>query len=119
MNQICAKAPVGHNVLRSCRASDATSLSPSGTRSQTWGAIPKPIRPANDWHENDPLLTPERVAKRLNTSLDWVWDQSSRKMPLLPVIRSAMALGERECFGSRIRVSAHRELFLSYSDPVE
>ena len=22
---------------------------------------------------NDPLLTPEQVAKRLNTSLDWVW----------------------------------------------
>ena len=37
--------------------------------------------------ENDPLLTPEQVAKRLNTSLDWVWDHSSRKMPLLPVIR--------------------------------
>jgi hypothetical protein len=29
----------------------------------------------------------EQVAKRLNTSLDWVWDHSSRKMPLLRVIR--------------------------------
>jgi predicted DNA-binding transcriptional regulator AlpA len=37
--------------------------------------------------ETDPLLTPEQVAKRLNTSLDWVWDHSSRKMPLLPAIR--------------------------------
>ncbi len=35
----------------------------------------------------DPLLTPEQVALRLNTSLDWVWDHSSRKQPLLPVIR--------------------------------
>jgi hypothetical protein len=35
----------------------------------------------------DTLLTPEQVAKRLNTSLDWVWDHSSRKFPLLPVIR--------------------------------
>lgn len=35
----------------------------------------------------DPLLTPEQVAKWLNTSLDWVWDHSSRKAPLLPVIR--------------------------------
>jgi hypothetical protein len=35
----------------------------------------------------DPLLTPEQVAKRLNTSIDWVWDHSSRKTPLLPVIR--------------------------------
>jgi hypothetical protein len=38
-------------------------------------------------HEHDPLLTPEQVAKRLNTSIDWVWDHSSRKLPLLPVIR--------------------------------
>lgn len=36
---------------------------------------------------HDPLLTPEQVAKWLNTSIDWVWDHSSRKMPLLPVIR--------------------------------
>jgi hypothetical protein len=35
----------------------------------------------------DPLLTPEQVAKWLNTSIDWVWDHSSRKAPLLPVIR--------------------------------
>lgn len=35
----------------------------------------------------DPLLTPEQVAKWLNTSIDWVWDHSSRKSPLLPVIR--------------------------------
>src|ERR1700693_2749745 len=36
MNQIYPKAPVAHNVLRRGRASDATSLSPFGTRSQTW-----------------------------------------------------------------------------------
>jgi len=36
---------------------------------------------------HDPLLTPEQVAKRLNTSIDWVWDHSSRKQPMLPVIR--------------------------------
>lgn len=35
----------------------------------------------------DPLLTPDQVAKRLNASIDWVWDHSSRKLPLLPVIR--------------------------------
>jgi hypothetical protein len=53
-----------------------------------------PIMPAdlkivarNEPAEYDPLLTPEQVAKRLNTSLDWVWDHSSRKLPLLPVIR--------------------------------
>ena len=37
--------------------------------------------------EDDPLLTPKEVAKRLNTSVDWVWDHSTRKTPLLPVIR--------------------------------
>jgi predicted DNA-binding transcriptional regulator AlpA len=36
---------------------------------------------------NDPLLTAEDVAKRLNVSTDWVWDHSSRKSPYLPVIR--------------------------------
>lgn len=35
----------------------------------------------------DPLLTAEDVASRLNVSKDWVWDHSSRKEPLLPVIR--------------------------------
>jgi hypothetical protein len=42
---------------------------------------------ASDAREHDALLTPQQVAKRLNTSIDWVWDHSSRKMPLLPVIR--------------------------------
>jgi hypothetical protein len=37
--------------------------------------------------ELEPLLTAEDVAKRLNVSTDWVWDHSSRKKPLLPVIR--------------------------------
>lgn len=36
---------------------------------------------------NDPLLTAEDVAERLNVTKDWVWDHSSRKAPLLPVIR--------------------------------
>jgi len=35
----------------------------------------------------DPLLTADEVALRLRVSKDWVWDHSSRKMPLLPVIR--------------------------------
>jgi len=37
--------------------------------------------------EAEPLLTADEVAKRLNVSTDWVWDHSSRKKPLLPVIR--------------------------------
>ena len=35
----------------------------------------------------EPLLTADDVAKRLNVSTDWVWDHSSRRKPLLPVIR--------------------------------
>jgi hypothetical protein len=44
----------------------------------------KPVKRAA---ELEPLLTAEDVAKRLNVSTDWVWDHSSRKKPLLPVIR--------------------------------
>jgi len=50
-------------------------------------ADPTPIGYAAHADNHDPLLTPEQVAKRLNTSVDWVWDHSSRKLPLLPVIR--------------------------------
>lgn len=46
-----------------------------------------PIGYPADAANHDPLLTPEQVAKRLNTSIDWVWDHSSRKLPLWPVIR--------------------------------
>jgi predicted DNA-binding transcriptional regulator AlpA len=36
---------------------------------------------------DDPLLTADDVAHRLKVSADWVWDHSSRRAPLLPVIR--------------------------------
>src|SRR5579859_1393266 len=36
---------------------------------------------------SNPLLTSEQVAERLNVSIDWVRDHSSRKNPRLPVIR--------------------------------
>lgn len=41
----------------------------------------------------DPLLTPQQVAERLNVSVDWVWDHSSRKTPLLPFIRFGVGPG--------------------------
>jgi predicted DNA-binding transcriptional regulator AlpA len=49
----------------------------------------KPPRRAAGRHDIavEPLLTADDVAKRLNVSTDWVWDHSSRKKPLLPVIR--------------------------------
>lgn len=36
---------------------------------------------------DDPLLNADDVAHRLKVSTDWVWDHSSRRAPLLPVIR--------------------------------
>src|SRR5271154_6626938 len=44
-------------------------------------------KPPRRAFEAEPLLTADDVAKRLNVSTDWVWDHSSRKKPLLPVIR--------------------------------
>jgi len=64
--------------------------------------------------ELEPLLTAEDVAKRLNVSTDWVWDHSSRKKPLLPVIRMGdgalryRASGIEEFIDERERMSLLR-----------
>jgi len=66
MNQIRPVAPVAHSVFR--RGGLLTR--PFFLRlalGRKHGATPKPIRPANDWHEDDLLLHLEQVAKRLNT----------------------------------------------------
>jgi predicted DNA-binding transcriptional regulator AlpA len=57
---------------------------------RTGEAVPgktAPRKPPRSVVALEPLLTAEDVAKRLNVSTDWVWDHSSRKKPLLPVIR--------------------------------
>jgi hypothetical protein len=52
--------------------------------------------------------------KRLNVSTDWVWDHSSRKKPLLPVIRMGdgalryRASGIEAFIDERERMSAMR-----------
>ena len=51
------------------------------------GTVHTDRKPPRRVTEVDPLLTAEDVANRLNVSTDWVWDHSSRKKPLLPVIR--------------------------------
>lgn len=62
----------------------------------------------------DPLLTVEDVGRRLNVSKDWVWDHSSRKKPLLPVIRMGdgalryRASGIEAFINERERLSALR-----------
>jgi hypothetical protein len=50
-------------------------------------ANPRFRKPSRRTVDVEPLLTADDVAKRLNVSTDWVWDHSSRKRPLLPVIR--------------------------------
>jgi hypothetical protein len=71
----------------------------------------KPVKRAIDV---EPLLTAEDVARRLNVSTDWVWDHSSRKKPLLPVIRMGdgalryRARGIEEFIDERERLGALR-----------
>jgi predicted DNA-binding transcriptional regulator AlpA len=73
-----------------------------------------PRKPPRRSLEVEPLLTAEDVAKRLNVSTDWVWDHSSRKKPLLPVIRMGdgalryRASGIEEFIDERERMSAMR-----------
>ncbi len=57
---------------------------PTQTEARVFDGLRKPPASARD---TDSLLTAFDVAKRLNVSTDWVWDHSSRKKPLLPVIR--------------------------------
>jgi predicted DNA-binding transcriptional regulator AlpA len=63
----------------------------------------------------DPLLTVDDVASRLNVSMDWVWDHSSRKTPRLPVIRMGdgtlryRASGIEDFISERERLSSLRD----------
>jgi predicted DNA-binding transcriptional regulator AlpA len=71
-------------ITRSISRTDST-----GIEDVLDGRLPSPLfrKPPTRSVELEPLLTAEDVAKRLNVSTDWVWDHSSRKKPLLPVIR--------------------------------
>ena len=75
----------------------------------------EPVRkPPRRTTEVESLLTAEDVARRLNVSTDWVWDHSSRKKPLLPVIRMGdgalryRASGIEEFIDERERLGALR-----------
>ena len=71
-------------------------------------------KPPSSVAEAEPLLTAEDVARRLNVCTDWVWDHSSRKKPLLPVIRMGdgalryRASGIEAFIDERERLSAMR-----------
>jgi hypothetical protein len=60
--------------------------------------------------EVEPLLTAEDVAKRLNVSTDWVWDHSSRKKPLLPVIRMGDGALRYRASGIELFIDEHERL---------
>jgi predicted DNA-binding transcriptional regulator AlpA len=62
---------------------DHASAHPTGFNDRD----PSRRKPPQRIGEGEPLLTVEDVARRLNVSRDWVWDHSSRKKPMLPVIR--------------------------------
>jgi hypothetical protein len=54
----------------------------------------------------DPLLTPEQVAKWLNTSIDWVWDHFITKVPVAagdPLRRGSRALWNSSLPGQQDR----------------
>lgn len=78
------------------------------------GSARRDRKPPGRVSEIEPLLTADDVAKRLNVSTDWVWDHSSRKKPLLPVIRMGdgtlryRRTAVEEFIDERERVSAMR-----------
>jgi hypothetical protein len=60
--------------------------------------------------EVEPLLTAEDVARRLNVSTDWVWDHSSRKKPMLPVIRMGDGTLRYRASGIEMFIDEHERL---------
>jgi predicted DNA-binding transcriptional regulator AlpA len=75
-------------------------------------AEPNPLlrKPPNRWNEVESLLTAEDVAKRLNVSTDWVWDHSSRKKPLLPVIRMGDGTLRYRASGIEMFIDEHERM---------
>jgi hypothetical protein len=67
-------------------------------------------KPPKRLAEIEPLLTAEDVAKRLNVSTDWVWDHSSRKKPLLPVIRMGDGTLRYRASGIELFIDEHERL---------
>jgi len=69
-----------------------------------------PRKPPTRWTPLEPLLTAEDVARRLNVSTDWVWDHSSRKKPLLPVIRMGDGTLRYRASGIELFIDEHERL---------
>ena len=56
------------------------------------------------------LLTADEVAERLRVSRDWVWDHSSRKKPLLPVIRMGDGTLRYRASGIELFIDEHERM---------
>lgn len=69
-----------------------------------------PRKPPARWPHVESLLTAEDVARRLNVSTDWVWDHSSRKKPLLPVIRMGDGTLRYRASGIELFIDEHERL---------
>ena len=67
-------------------------------------------KPPASARETDCLLTAVDVAKRLNFRIDWVWDHSSRKKPLLPLIRMGDGTLRYRSSGIELFIDEHERL---------
>ena len=84
----------------------------NGTEEARDGQLSNPLlrKPSRRSYEVEPLLTAEDVAKRLNVSTDWVWDHSSRKKPLLPVIRMGDGTLRYRASGIEMFIDEHERM---------
>jgi hypothetical protein len=96
------RSPVSHSIAR--HESNGIEQLPDSRQSN-----PLFRKPAGRSIE-EPLLTAEDVAKRLNVSTDWVWDHSSRKKPLLPVIRMGDGTLRYRASGIEMFIDEHERM---------
>jgi hypothetical protein len=96
-------SPVSHPIGR--HESNGIEHPPSDQPSN--GILRKPPKRSI---EVESLLTAEDVAKRLNVSTDWVWDHSSRKKPLLPVIRMGDGTLRYRASGIELFIDEHERM---------
>jgi hypothetical protein len=96
-------SPVSHSIGRS----ELSGIARFPGGQQTNAVLGKPPRSLT---EVESLLTAEDVAKRLNVSMDWVWDHSSRKKPLLPVIRMGDGTLRYRASGIEMFIDEHERM---------
>jgi hypothetical protein len=96
-------SPVSHSI----GGYESTEIQQPPDSEQPDSRLRKPARRST---EVESLLTAEDVAKRLNVSTDWVWDHSSRKKPLLPVIRMGDGTLRYRASGIELFIDEHERI---------